>query len=36
MEANTNTNTRKNLFPIFIGIVALVAVILILYGYTAR
>ena len=30
MEANTNT--RKNLFPIFVGIVALVAIILILYG----
>ncbi len=30
MEANTNT--RKNLFPVFVGIAALVAIILIVYG----
>jgi hypothetical protein len=29
MEANT---TRKNLFPVFVGIAAIVAIILILYG----
>lgn len=34
MEANTNT--RKNLFPVFVAIVLIVAIILILYGYTAR
>ena len=34
MEANTNT--RKNLFPIFVGIVVIIAIILILYGYTSR